>query len=87
MSRERQNLLSRAALGVFRLNGQFLSVADELARPAGLTAAWWQVLGAVLPEPLPVAGERPGRLRGEVLRTRQIVHAEVEPRADAQQVL
>lgn len=24
--------------------------------PAGLTAAWWQVLGAVLPEPLPVAG-------------------------------
>ncbi|MFD8220784.1 MarR family winged helix-turn-helix transcriptional regulator [Streptomyces sp. NPDC059697] len=56
MSRERQNLLSRAALGVFRLNGQFLSVADELAGPAGLTAAWWQVLGAVLPEPLPVAG-------------------------------
>ncbi|QFQ99146.1 MarR family transcriptional regulator [Streptomyces phaeolivaceus] len=53
---ERQDLLSRAALGVFRLNGQFLSVADELARPAGLTAAWWQVLGAVLPEPLPVAG-------------------------------
>ncbi|MFE2521653.1 MarR family winged helix-turn-helix transcriptional regulator [Streptomyces mirabilis] len=56
MSQERQNLLSRAALGVFRLNGRFLSVADELARPAGLTAAWWQVLGAVLPEPLPVAG-------------------------------
>ncbi|MGW0841106.1 MarR family winged helix-turn-helix transcriptional regulator [Streptomyces sp. NPDC002787] len=56
MSREEQDLLSRAALGVFRLNGQFLSVAEELARPAGLTAAWWQVLGAVLPEPLPVAG-------------------------------
>ncbi|MER6158819.1 helix-turn-helix domain-containing protein [Streptomyces sp. NPDC001868] len=56
MSREQQDLLSRAALGVFRLNGQFLSVADELARPAGLTAAWWQVLGAVLPEPLSVAG-------------------------------
>lgn len=56
MSRERQNLLSRSALGVFRLNGQFLSVADELARPAGLTAAWWQVLGAVLPAPLPVSG-------------------------------
>ncbi|WP_369395198.1 MarR family winged helix-turn-helix transcriptional regulator [Streptomyces sp. CG1] len=49
-------MLSRSALGVFRLNGQFLSVAEELARPAGLTAAWWQVLGAVLPEPLPVAG-------------------------------
>ncbi|MFF7843067.1 MarR family winged helix-turn-helix transcriptional regulator [Streptomyces ossamyceticus] len=56
MSRARQDLLSRTALGVFRLNGRFLSVADELARPAGLTAAWWQVLGAVLPEPLPVSG-------------------------------
>lgn len=56
MSRERQDLLSRSALGVFRLNGQFLTVAEELARPAGLTAAWWQVLGAVLGEPLSVAG-------------------------------
>ncbi|KOG30709.1 MarR family winged helix-turn-helix transcriptional regulator [Streptomyces resistomycificus] len=56
MSRERQDLLSRSALGVFRLNGQFLAVAEELARPAGLTAAWWQVLGAVLGEPLPVSG-------------------------------
>lgn len=54
--REQQDLLSRAALGVFRLNGQFLTVADELAKPGGLTAAWWQVLGAVLREPLPVAG-------------------------------
>ncbi|MGW0912869.1 MarR family winged helix-turn-helix transcriptional regulator [Streptomyces sp. NPDC002784] len=56
MSRERQDLLSRGALGVFRLNGQFLAVAEELAKPAGITAAWWQVLGAVLREPLPVAG-------------------------------
>ncbi|MEU5094542.1 helix-turn-helix domain-containing protein [Streptomyces sp. NPDC020996] len=56
MSRERQELLSRGALGVFRLNGQFLAVAEELARPAGLTTAWWQVLGAVLAEPLPVSG-------------------------------
>lgn len=56
MSRERQDLLSRSALGVFRLNGQFLSMAEELARPSGLTAAWWQVLGAVLSEPLPVSG-------------------------------
>jgi len=56
VSRERQDLLSRSALGVFRLNGQFLGVAEELARPSGLTAAWWQVLGAVLGEPLPVSG-------------------------------
>ncbi|MGV9745750.1 MarR family winged helix-turn-helix transcriptional regulator [Rhodococcus zopfii] len=56
MSRAERDLLSRAALAVFRLNGQFLSAAEELANPAGLTAARWQVLGAVLREPLPVAG-------------------------------
>ncbi|WP_408612717.1 MarR family winged helix-turn-helix transcriptional regulator [Glycomyces luteolus] len=44
------------AVTVFRLNGQFLDVAEELARPAGLTAAHWQVLGAVIEAPLPVAG-------------------------------
>jgi DNA-binding MarR family transcriptional regulator len=51
-----QELLAGSALAVFKLNGQFLALADELARPVGLTAAWWQVLGAVLPEPLSVAG-------------------------------
>jgi DNA-binding MarR family transcriptional regulator len=54
--RDDQALLSGVALTVFRLNGQVLAVAEELSRPAGLTAAWWQVLGAVLREPLPVAG-------------------------------
>jgi DNA-binding MarR family transcriptional regulator len=54
--RVRQDLFSRSALGIFRLNGQFMGVAEELAKPAGLTAAWWQVLGAVLKEPLPVSG-------------------------------
>ncbi|WP_062208956.1 MarR family winged helix-turn-helix transcriptional regulator [Streptomyces sp. NBRC 109706] len=53
---EAQTLLSDTALTVFRLNGQFLELAERLSRPAGLTAAWWQVLGAVLPEPLPAAG-------------------------------
>ncbi|SEM97163.1 MarR family winged helix-turn-helix transcriptional regulator [Nonomuraea pusilla] len=53
---EPAELLSAAALRAFRLNGQFLEVAEGLARPSGLTAAWWQVLGAVLHEPLPVAG-------------------------------
>ncbi|CAM5490396.1 MarR family winged helix-turn-helix transcriptional regulator [Streptomyces pilosus] len=56
MSRQQQDLLSRGALGTFRLNGQFLAVAEELARPAGISAARWQVLGAVLGEPLPVSG-------------------------------
>lgn len=49
-------LLSATALTAFRLNGQFMEVAEGLARPVGLTATWWQVLGAVLKEPLPVAG-------------------------------
>jgi DNA-binding MarR family transcriptional regulator len=53
---ERQELLSGMAVTVFKLNGQFLHVAEGLARPAGLTAAHWQVLGAVLRTPLPVAG-------------------------------
>ena len=53
---EEQDLLSGLAITVFRLNGQVLGVAEDLARPVGLTAAWWQVLGAVLGEPLPVAG-------------------------------
>ncbi|WP_040799243.1 MarR family winged helix-turn-helix transcriptional regulator [Nocardia higoensis] len=51
-----QELFSAAAITSFRLNGRFLSLAEELARPAGLTAAWWQVLGAIMHEPLPVAG-------------------------------
>jgi len=51
-----QELLSSTAITSFRLNGQFLAIAEELAGPAGLTAAWWQVLGAVLREPLPVSG-------------------------------
>ncbi|RDI63301.1 MarR family winged helix-turn-helix transcriptional regulator [Nocardia pseudobrasiliensis] len=56
MPRSEQELFSTAAITSFKLNGQFLTIAEELARPAGITAAWWQVLGAVLPEPLPVAG-------------------------------
>ncbi|MER5277518.1 MarR family winged helix-turn-helix transcriptional regulator [Streptomyces sp. NPDC002809] len=56
MSNADQDRLSRTALGIFHLNGRFLSVAEKLAAPAGLTAAWWQVLGAVITEPLPVSG-------------------------------
>jgi DNA-binding MarR family transcriptional regulator len=56
VTRREQDLLSAASIATFKLNGQFLVLAEELARPAGLTAAWWQVLGAVLGESLPVAG-------------------------------
>lgn len=50
-----QVLLSALAKRVFRLNGQFLAIGEELARPAGLTATLWQVLGAVLESPRSVA--------------------------------
>ena len=50
-----QELMSGLAKTVFRLNGQLVALAEGLAQPAGLKAAWWQVLGAVLADPLPVA--------------------------------
>ncbi|MCX5207281.1 MarR family transcriptional regulator [Streptomyces sp. NBC_00237] len=50
-----QQLLTRTALGVFHLNGQFIAVSDRMAREVGLTASWWQVLGAVNRTPAPVA--------------------------------
>jgi DNA-binding MarR family transcriptional regulator len=56
MTRAEQDLLTRTALGVFRLNGHFITVSDRIARTAGLTASWWQVLGAVVREPQSVAG-------------------------------
>ena len=50
-----QKLMSGLAKTVFRLNGQFVSVGEELAHPAGMTASWWLVLGTVLSEPRTVA--------------------------------
>jgi DNA-binding MarR family transcriptional regulator len=47
--------LTELVLATFALNGRFLAAAEELARPAGLTAARWQVLGAVLHEPRTVS--------------------------------
>ncbi|WP_433936226.1 MarR family winged helix-turn-helix transcriptional regulator [Sorangium cellulosum] len=47
--------LTELVLKVFRLNGRFLEVADGITEGSGLTAARWQVLGAVLREPLSVA--------------------------------
>lgn len=49
-------LTADVALTVFELNGQLLAAAEGMTRDSGLTAAWWQVVGAVLREPLPVSG-------------------------------
>jgi DNA-binding MarR family transcriptional regulator len=48
-------VLTELVLKVFRLNGRFLDAADRITEGSGLTAARWQVLGAVLHEPLTVA--------------------------------
>lgn len=73
-----QQLLSDSALTSFRLNGQFLAVAEALAEPAGLTATRWQVLGAVLGEPLSVSDI--ARVMGI---TRQSVQRTADVLADA----
>ncbi|WP_030023226.1 MarR family winged helix-turn-helix transcriptional regulator [Streptomyces monomycini] len=72
------DLLTRTALGVSRLNGQLLAVSERLARPAGLTTARRQVLGAVAGGPLPVAGIARvlGLTRQSVQRVADLVVAE-----------
>jgi DNA-binding MarR family transcriptional regulator len=77
VTRWEQDLLSAASITAFKLNGQFLALAEDLGRPAGLTAAWWQVLGAVLGEPLPVAGiaREMGSARQSVQRIADILVA------------
>jgi DNA-binding MarR family transcriptional regulator len=40
---------------IFRINGLLLEAGDQLARPAGLTSARWQVLGVVEHGPISVA--------------------------------
>jgi DNA-binding MarR family transcriptional regulator len=47
--------LTTLVLPIFELNGEFLAAARDITEPAGLTPAWWQVLGATVNEPLTVA--------------------------------
>lgn len=47
--------MTSLVLPAFELNGEFLAAAEDITTPAGLTPAWWQVLGATLDEPLTVA--------------------------------
>lgn len=49
-------MLTDVVMRTFRLYGGFLEAAEVMTKPVGLTAAWWQVLGAVLREPLSVSG-------------------------------
>ena len=54
-SKSSRDVLWDLVLRVFRLNGLLLDAGDRLTEGSGLTAARWQVLGAVLREPLTVA--------------------------------
>ncbi len=71
---ERGLEFSGLLLEVFRLNGQLLAAGDELARPAGLTSARWQVLGVVDHDPVTVAA---------VARTMGLTRQSVQQTADA----
>lgn len=78
MSRSRStagDALTELVLLVFQVNGRLLQVADELAAAGDLTAARWQVLGAVLDEPRPVAeiARRMGLTRQSVQRLANVL--------------
>lgn len=62
-------------LSIFRLNGFFLHAGDRLTAGSGLTTARWQVLGAVLHEPLTVAAiaRDMGLARQSVQRTADLL--------------
>lgn len=68
---ETQERFSAMALAAFALNGLFIAAAEQLASPVELTATRWQVLGAVLKEPLTQAeiARRMGITRQSVRRT------------------
>ncbi len=54
MNREQQ-LMSALAKLIFRLHGQEVAIGETLARSGGMTGSAWQVLAAVLRDPLSVA--------------------------------
>ena len=75
---EEAKLLTEIVLLTFRLEGGFLAAADRISAPAGLTAARWKVLGAVLYEKRSVAeiGRVMGLKRQSVQRLADILVAE-----------
>jgi DNA-binding MarR family transcriptional regulator len=72
---EAAELLTDIVLLVFRLNAGFLEAADLISAPAGLTAARWKVLGAVLGETRTVAeiGRHMGLARQSVQRLADVL--------------
>jgi DNA-binding MarR family transcriptional regulator len=75
---EAARLLTEIVLLTFRLESGFIEAADRISAPAGLTAARWKVLGAVLHEKRSVAeiGRVMGLARQSVQRLADILVAE-----------
>ncbi|NOU32338.1 MAG: MarR family transcriptional regulator [Polyangiaceae bacterium] len=75
---EAGDALTDLALRIFRVSGRLLAAADEMTEGSGLTAARWQVLGAVLAGPLSVAdvGRAMGLTRQSVQRLADVLVAE-----------
>ena len=67
-------LATEVILTTFRANGLLLATGDELSAVAGLTAARWQVLGALALAERPLTVPQIARRMG---LTRQSVHATV----------
>ncbi|WP_212566638.1 MULTISPECIES: helix-turn-helix domain-containing protein [unclassified Mycobacterium] len=69
------DLLSEIVLATFRLNARFLDAAQQLAANGDITAAWWQVLGAILDSPraVPDIARRMGMTRQGVLRVADLL--------------
>ena len=74
-ARRPEDPLNDLVLDIFWLNGFFLDAADRLTAGTGLTTARWQVLGAVLHEPLTVAAiaRNMGLARQSVQRTADLL--------------
>jgi DNA-binding MarR family transcriptional regulator len=70
---EAGKLVTDIVMIVFRLDGMFMKAAEKIAGPAGLTAARWRVLGAVL---------REGRSVAEISRQMGLARQSVQPIAD-----
>ncbi|MBB6489152.1 MarR family winged helix-turn-helix transcriptional regulator [Rhizobium lusitanum] len=70
--------LTELVLAVFRLNGNFLKAAERIAVPVGLTAARWQVIGAVIEGPGTVAdiARKMGLARQSVQRLADVLVAD-----------
>jgi DNA-binding MarR family transcriptional regulator len=66
---------TRVILSAFRANGSLLAAGDRLAAAEGLTAARWQVLGAIALGRRPLTVPQIARRMG---LTRQSVHGTVE---------